>query len=311
MNTFFLKINPKGCPGGISRPLSAEEWEKRPFELPIRATMSRGAKYEPASGDTIEIWVSERARDRTHLAGKGYTGSATVSKIEGTSMWVNNVDLSNPPLGRIALVSLREGAFSCIYKYSHPQLILLNRDQEEQLRITIIQARGDSAPSNSEPPDNDNALSAEYASPDPFDPDDVTDGRKRILRSIAERRGQKAFRDKLRAAYGNRCSISNCDVLDVLEAAHISPYRGPETNSVTNGLLLRADLHTLFDCGLITVDPETLRVDVAQRLRKSDYGCWHGSAVRIPDASACRPSKAALEAHFQAHRAHSSDVRNS
>jgi putative restriction endonuclease len=88
-----------------------------------------------------------------------------------------------------------------------------------------------------------------------FDPKNVVDARKLISRTIAQRRGQRTFRDSLIAAYGSKCVISGCGVLDVLEAAHIYPYRGPATNKVSNGLLLRADLHTLFDCNLIAVDP--------------------------------------------------------
>ncbi len=48
-------------------------------------------------------------------------------------------------------------------------------------------------------------------------------------------------------AYGGRCAVTNCDIEDVLEAAHISPYNGPSTDQVYNGLLLRTDIHTLFD----------------------------------------------------------------
>lgn len=55
-------------------------------------------------------------------------------------------------------------------------------------------------------------------------------------------------------AYERRCAVTGCTVEAVLEAAHISPYRGDHTNDVTNGLLLRADIHTMFDCGLIKVD---------------------------------------------------------
>ncbi|WP_336979879.1 HNH endonuclease signature motif containing protein [Altererythrobacter fulvus] len=57
-------------------------------------------------------------------------------------------------------------------------------------------------------------------------------------------------------AYEGRCAISGCDVREVLEAAHIMPYLGEETNDVRNGLLLRADLHTLFDLGLLKIGPD-------------------------------------------------------
>ncbi len=138
------------------------------------------------------------------------------------------------------------------------------------------------------------AFSSDESTPSEFNPSDVADGRRRIQRTIAERRGQRAFRQALLSAYGHRCAISGCDVLDVLEAAHIYPYRGEQTNHVTNGLLLRADLHTLFDCGLIGIDSETFQVLVAPKLRKSDYGQLHSAALRLPADVAKRPSKEAL-----------------
>ncbi len=128
----------------------------------------------------------------------------------------------------------------------------------------------------------------------PFDPTGIIDARERISQTIAQRRGQKVFRDTLIAAYDGRCAITGCDVLDVLEAAHIHPYRGPDTNKVTNGLLLRADLHTLFDCDLIDIDPETLTVIVTPKLRGSEYGALHGRPLRAPKAPSQAPSPEAL-----------------
>ena len=119
-------------------------------------------------------------------------------------------------------------------------------------------------------------ISPEEADNEPFDPANVEDARKRILRSIAQRRGQKAFRNNLIVAYDGRCAITGCSIRDVLEAAHIYPYRGPDTNKVANGLLLRADLHTLFDCGLLAVDTSTMTVIVAPQLRTSEYAAFQG-----------------------------------
>lgn len=88
----------------------------------------------------------------------------------------------------------------------------------------------------------------------------------------------------------------------MLEAAHIYPYRGPETNKVVNGLLLRSDLHTLLDCGLIAVDPETMQVLVAAALRDSEYGTFAGRCLRPPEHSDQRPSNDALRLHREAAR---------
>ena len=91
--------------------------------------------------------------------------------------------------------------------------------------------------------------------------------------------------------------MSGCSVLDVLEAAHIYPYRGPDTNKVDNGLLLRADLHTLFDCGLLAIEPTTLSILVAPTLRGSEYERLHGRALRLTVRPDMRPSAAALAMH--------------
>lgn len=84
-------------------------------------------------------------------------------------------------------------------------------------------------------------LAPNEADDTPFDPTGAVDARETVARQIKARRGQQAFRDKLLAAYGGRCAITGCPVPDVLEAAHIHPYRGEETNHVVSGLLLRAD----------------------------------------------------------------------
>ncbi|MBE2321408.1 HNH endonuclease, partial [Solirubrobacter sp. CPCC 204708] len=76
------------------------------------------------------------------------------------------------------------------------------------------------------------------------------------LTAVAQRRGQSTFRNQLLEAYDLRCAITGSNAVAVLEAAHICPYRGDHTNRVDNGLLLRADIHTLFDLGLIWVTPE-------------------------------------------------------
>lgn len=130
-----------------------------------------------------------------------------------------------------------------------------------------------------------------------FDPTSVEDARKRTLAAIVQRQGQATFRSALIEAYGGRCAITGCDVLEALEAAHIYPYQGVATNDVSNGLLLRSDLHTLFDLRLMTVDPDTMTVVVAGRLRSSAYGVHHGKQIELPATQGDRPSSPALAWH--------------
>jgi putative restriction endonuclease len=131
----------------------------------------------------------------------------------------------------------------------------------------------------------------------PFDPSNIADARERIFRTIVQRRGQKAFRDSLIAAYDGKCAISGCNIIDVLEAAHIYPYCGPDTNKTSNGLLLRADLHTLFDCLLIAIDPATLKVIISPQLLASTYKQLHDRKIRVPRELSQAPSKEALMMH--------------
>lgn len=133
----------------------------------------------------------------------------------------------------------------------------------------------------------------------PFDPTGVVDAREAVARQIEARRGQQAFRDALLAAYNGRCAVTGCPVVAVLEAAHIHPYRGAETNHIANGLLLRADLHTLLDCGLMAIDPDDFKFFVAPSIRGSSYGKLHGRALRPRGAGWPEPSAEALRLRFE------------
>jgi hypothetical protein len=140
-------------------------------------------------------------------------------------------------------------------------------------------------------------LPSESASNDAFEASNIKDAREKINRAIVLRRGQRAFRESLLAAYDRRCVITGCDIEDLLEAAHIVPYKGEQTNHIQNGLLLRSDIHTLYDCGLIAIDPEKMTVVISSRLSKSSYNKLADKKIRSPKGSADRPSSEALAIH--------------
>ena len=117
------------------------------------------------------------------------------------------------------------------------------------------------------------------------------DRRLRVERQICERRGQVPFRNSLRKRYGDRCLVTDCRVLAVLEAAHISPYRGEEDNHCDNGLLLRADIHTLFDLNLLGIEPGTLQIELHTQIA-TDYASLAGKHIDCRDAKP--PSSEAL-----------------
>lgn len=103
------------------------------------------------------------------------------------------------------------------------------------------------------------------------DSDNARDARERIIAAITLRRGQPKFRRQLLDAYEGRCAITGCDAEAALEASHIIPYGGEHSNTLENGILLRADIHTLFDLNLITIDPTRMTVILAPELEDTVY----------------------------------------
>jgi uncharacterized protein YjbI with pentapeptide repeats len=123
--------------------------------------------------------------------------------------------------------------------------------------------------------------------------------RKKITVSILARQGQPKFRQALLDAYNSRCAITGCDAEQALEAAHIIPYSKQEDSHPSNGLLLRADIHTLFDLNLIAIDPETLTIHLAPSLRETSYKELHGKELRQPKDPADSPKLEALQWRYQ------------
>ena len=114
-------------------------------------------------------------------------------------------------------------------------------------------------------------------------------------RAIKTRRGQNDFRNRLLVAYRRRCAVTGSFVDGILEAAHIVPHAEKTDYQTRNGLLLRADIHTLFDLNLLTVDTR-YRVKVSKLLKNSEYKNYHGLRLNtVPELSADQPSVDALE----------------
>lgn len=107
---------------------------------------------------------------------------------------------------------------------------------------------------------------------------------------IRPRLGQGAFRALVTEAYGRRCAVTGERTLPVLEAAHVQPYSEGGAHEVTNGLLLRSDLHRLYDLGYLTVDPDERRLLVSRRIREEfdngqHYYDLEGTVIRSPTSA--------------------------
>jgi putative restriction endonuclease len=118
---------------------------------------------------------------------------------------------------------------------------------------------------------------------------------------ILPRLGQGAFRVIVTDVYKRQCALTNSHVLHVLDAAHIRPYAEGGNHNPTNGLLLRQDVHTLFDRGYLTVSPD-FQVEVSRRLKEEfdngkEYYSLQGKTILLPGNPAFRPSTEQLVWH--------------
>ena len=119
---------------------------------------------------------------------------------------------------------------------------------------------------------------------------------------VEQRIGQPEFRSKLLRAYGNRCAVTGCTVAEVLQAAHIRPVGAKGTHATSNGILLRADIHNLFDRGLLTIDSAYV-VHLGSSIRKMQpYSKLHGKKLAvIPKAKSDKPDIRLLKEHRGIH----------
>jgi hypothetical protein len=105
------------------------------------------------------------------------------------------------------------------------------------------------------------------------------DTRRRQLLNVLLRPQQAAFRESLMQHFGGRCIVSGCGVPQALEAAHIVPVHRHGSDRIENGLLLRSDLHMLFDAGLmrlrVAANSVTVHIEHSARRACPEYAELH------------------------------------
>jgi len=152
-------------------------------------------------------------------------------------------------------------------------------------------------PLTSDPEDSFGPETFEFE--DELNPAVLEDARERVLlASIAQRQGQAEFRRQLLAAYEGRCPVTGCDAEPALEAAHIIPYQGPDTQHLPNGLLLRADIHSLFDRHFLSIHPDSFEIVLAPELITTCYQELAGQVLALPSNQDAVPDRRALAQHY-------------
>jgi putative restriction endonuclease len=116
--------------------------------------------------------------------------------------------------------------------------------------------------------------------------------------------GQGIFRAAVTDAYGRACAVTTEHSLPVLEAAHIRPFAEGGEHELSNGILLRTDIHRLYDRGYVTITPD-MRFQVSRRLKDEfangrTYYLLDGTRINSPKAREAGPSAELLEWHATA-----------
>jgi hypothetical protein len=126
-------------------------------------------------------------------------------------------------------------------------------------------------------------------------PFELRAGDDRIVRTSVTRESgpQRRFREGLEARYGTACMLTGCDLRDAVDAAHIQEFRVQSDHHWTNGLLLRTDLHRLFDRDHLAFDPDTLTAHLSPAARAAGYADLEGRPLAVrhghrPDHGALR-----------------------
>ena len=176
---------------------------------------------------------------------------------------------------------------------------ILEREKAKASKTVPIQNSKPNSPSEPNRQDELASVRDELEDQEPWDSSDTNEARKRILVSIARRQGQTKFRQVLLNAYDYKCAITGFDAEVALEAAHIIPYVETANNNPSNGLLLRADLHTLFDLNLLAIHPETMQVFLCPALQNTEYQVIHEKQMKLPDNVALRPDPTLLKRRLE------------
>lgn len=278
-NAFMLKIN--GLlhgPQGICRPETAADWEggvlTMPFEgrkVSSRPDMSEGP--DVVTGNALYIWTHE---DKAFGHGKGLTARATAGRVSvgdgELQIELRKVQLLPHPFGFRTLDGKHDGGrlFSAMDANRH--LRCWHMDPEDRAEFDRLIETFGSAMAAAKA-----AAEAAYLTPleraineQAEEIDQAEEERKTAV--VKARPGQQRFREEAMRRHNSRCVVTGYSVEEVLEAAHVIPHTGaPEFEVPENSLVLRRDIHALFDAHLIAIHPKSNKIVCAPCLEGSKY----------------------------------------
>ncbi|MBD8650996.1 HNH endonuclease [Rhizobium sp. CFBP 13726] len=280
MTTYLLKLNCKIHLGGANpRPKAASEWEGASVRFPNPRMIAGGAGRPVQKGDTLIVWTHEAPGFGlgAGLTAEGVAGEVIKGDAETTAV-LTNVRLLSPHYQLRGWQGGSSGSSVIDHILSHRHLRsyeLETAELEEFRRIVLeFMAKRQKLLATTEyMSDEQKALL--------FDEPGVLAGFERRFGSQELRPEQALFRHALIKRYNGRCPVSRCSVGAVLQAAHIIPFSENVAlrNDIRNGLLLRADIHVLFDKLLLAIHPKTGMVEIAPELLDSSYKQFQGRKI--------------------------------
>ncbi|MFZ1725543.1 MAG: HNH endonuclease signature motif containing protein [Albidovulum sp.] len=302
MNRFFLKVhgNEKNCPGGFGLSRNKADWEGQAITLPKAGPVyARKDRRNPAPdiqpGDELWIWTHESS------GGHGLSAEAVVHQVlqRGalTSVLLKGVELVSRPFGYKAFPRHSVNGHvtgSRLLNYTstmRPSAVYLIEEGDYSEFLSVVEQRG-GVDREQRADSEDNAAYWEM---------EVLQHKEDLIAGLQNRKtatqkarpGQAQFRDKVMQRYEGRCVITKCPISEALEAAHVMPQTSDRKwDHPDNGLLLRRDLHGMFDKMLWSIDPKSNKMRLAERLKVTAYRKLDGREVKH------RVAIALLEVHF-------------
>lgn len=298
MATYLLKLNCRMHLGDVNpRPKAAFEWEGASIRFPNPCLIEGGQGRSVQNGDRLIVWTHE---DPGFGFGAGLTAEGIAENVietgAETMVLLTRVELLYPNFQLRGWSGGPSGSavIDHILRHRHLRSYELTNVELEEFDKTVsdfIANRKKVLSTSAYMSDEQKALLVDGPA--------VLAGFERRFGSQELRPEQAQFRKALIERYKGKCTISRCAILPVLHAAHIIPFSDNIAirNDILNGLLLRADIHVLFDKFLLSIHPKTATVELAPSLLSSSYSKFNGRVIQH------YASRVFLKEHHQLFRA--------
>lgn len=278
---FLIKTNVEKFFGEETDLKNQSSWIGKTVNLPELAKEGSGFVGFLEQPFNSLIWFNETPREGQR--GGGFTAIARLLPTAAERQAVvSEVEIVSHPIGQEFLENSDSEFFHKFQSFRHNRIWPISENDASSLieaqesKAKLITVYG----SANGPTDNRGADGPEFG---------LT-----ALREVKVRLQQHRFRNQLLSSRPNNCAITGTRDIEALEAAHIIPFSENTIgiNSIENGILLRRDIHSLYDRHLISIDPFEMKVVVSERLVSSEYRGLQGKAVTDT------PSLDSLNHHF-------------